>query len=330
MKKPLADGEIDFVREADEACQRIGRFIRETPIEYSHYLSRLGRCHVYLKLENLQITGSFKIRGATNALLSIAKVEQQRGVLAASSGNHANALAYICDQTGIKATFYVPKTASKTKIAALQAYSPDELRYHGSDVVETERFVREIAQASGKTVIPPYNDARVIAGQATIGLELKQKGPDPLDVVFVPVGGGGLIAGIAGYVKSLDSRCLVIGCQPENSAVMYESVKAGRILDLKSSPTQSDGTAGGVEKGSITFGYCQRYVDEFVLVSEDEIKEAIKLMIEQHYILVEGAATLPVAAFIKLRDRFESKNVVLVISGNKISMNALKSVLCEE
>ena len=147
-----------------------------------------------------------------------------------------------------------------------------------------------------------------------------------MDAVLVPVGGGGLISGIAGYLKSVNPDIEIIGCQPQNSAVMYESIKAGRILEMESKPTISDGTAGGIEPGSITFDICNQYVDNYLLVTEDEIKAAIKLIIEKHFLLIEGAAALSVACFIKARERFRNKNVVLILSGSKISLDKLKQI----
>ena len=150
-----------------------------------------------------------------------------------------------------------------------------------------------------------------------------------IDTVLVPVGGGSCISGIAGYLKSIDKNIEIIGCQPENSAVMYESIKAGRIIEMESKPTISDGTAGGIEQESITFDICKKYVDDYILTTEDEIKRGIRLILEKHHMLIEGSAALQVASFIKEKERFENKNVVLIISGSKIGIDALKTVLCE-
>ncbi len=235
------------------------------------------------------------------------------------------AVAHVLRKTGIEGTIFLPGNASEAKISALQAFGV-KLEFYGSDVCETEMYARETAQIRDQVVIPPYNHHQIIFGQATVGLEL-QKQISSIDAVFVPVGGGGLISGVAGYLKSLDKSIEIIGCQPQNSAVMFESVKAGRIVEMASKPTLADGTAGGIETGSLTFEYCKRYVDDFVLVSEDEIKDAMLLMLEKHYLLVEGAAALSVASFIKHRHKFEKKNVILIISGNKISLKTLRAVL---
>jgi threonine dehydratase len=168
----------------------------------------------------------------------------------------------------------------------------------------------------------------IIAGQATVGIEIMRQ-LETIDAVFVPVGGGGLMSGIAGYMKSQNGKIRLIGCQPENSPVMYESVKAGRIVQMESKPTIAEGSAGGIEEGSITFPICRDCVDEYILVSEEEIKTAIRLVLDKSFMLIEGAAALSVACFLKEKQRFKNKNVILVISGKKISMDKLKKIICE-
>jgi len=310
---------------AQEAEARIRPHIRSTPLEFSPYLSQLANCKVYLKLENIQISGSFKLRGATNFFLSMTDAQKQQGVATASSGNHAAAVAYLLDKFNVPGIIYLPDYASPAKVAELRLYNV-ELQFHGSDCIDTENHARQQAQKNNQSYIPPYNDPLIVAGQATCGVELTQQLPE-LDTVLIPVGGGGLASGIAGYLKSQNPNTEIIGCQPENSAVMYESVKAGRILDLPSQPTISDGSAGGIEADSITFELCQKYLDEFILVSEQEIINALKLLIEKHYLLVEGAAALSIAAFLKEKQRFENKTVALIISGKKIAFDTLKQIL---
>ena len=307
------------------AEERIRKHIRKTPIEHSLILSHLGNCNVYLKCENLQLTGSFKLRGALNKLLSFSKEELVRGLMTASSGNHGAAFAWLMKKFNLKGTIILPEITAPTKIDSLLLYGV-EIKQFGDDCIIAERHGRQTARTQGLTYIPPYNDPQIVGGQGTIGIELTRQVPD-VDCVVVPVGGGGLIAGIAGYLKSENKNIEIIGCQPENSAVMYESIKAGRILDLESKPTISDGSAGGIEKDSITFPICQELVDDFILLTEDEIISALKLILEKHYLLIEGAAALSVAAFIKQKYRFKGKNVVLILSGSKISLDTLKDIL---
>jgi len=315
-------------REALEAERRIRKYIRETPLEYSPYLSQLGESQVYLKLENLQLTRSFKLRGALNKLLSLEREELEKGVITASSGNHGTALAYALRIFGGKGTIYLPCYTSPSKIDALRNYGV-ELILHGDDCIQAEMLARETARKKNLTYIPPYNDPKIIGGQATVGIELERQLAE-IDAVFIPVGGGGLIAGVAGYLKANSDKVEIIGCQPVNSCVMYESVKAGRVVDIESKPTISDGTAGGIEEDSLTFHICRRYVDDFILVSEEEIKQAMRLIIEQHSLLVEGAAALSVACWLKAKDKFKNKTVVLIISGAKITLEKLKEVICKE
>ncbi|UCE42856.1 MAG: threonine/serine dehydratase [Candidatus Aminicenantes bacterium] len=312
-------------RETLIAEEKIRKYIRETPIEHSIFLSRLGGCNVFLKCENLQLTGSFKLRGALNKLLSFSKEELDRGLMTASSGNHGAAFAWLMNKFDLNGTIILPDTTAPTKIDTLLLYGVDIIK-HGDDCIKAERFGRQTAQAQGLSYIPPYNDPQIIGGQGTIGIELARQVPS-VDCVVVPVGGGGLIAGISGYHKSENPDFEILGCQPENSAVMHASVKAGQILDLESLPTISDGSAGGIEQDSITFPICQELVDDFILLTEEEIISALKLMLEKHYLLVEGAGALSVAAFIKQIDRFKGKNVVLILSGSKISLDTLKEIL---
>ncbi|MBY8999404.1 MAG: threonine/serine dehydratase [Candidatus Heimdallarchaeota archaeon] len=317
---------MDFVKEAEKAEKRIRTYIRRTPLEFSHFLSKEGDTKVFLKLENLQLTNSFKIRGAINKVLSLEKNEKERGVITSSSGNHGAAFAFITSKLGIEGTIFLPEYTSQAKRTALQNYGT-KLEFIGNDCVHTENHARKIAIERGLPYISPYNDPQIVAGQATIGIELMEQLKD-IDVVLVPVGGGGLISGIAGYLKSIDKNIKIIGCQPINSAVMYESIKAGKIIVKESLDTISDGTAGGIEEHSITYDYCKKYIDDFILVSEEEIKESIKLIMKHHYMLIEGAAALTVSSFLKSKDDFAGKNVVLIISGAKISLDKIKEIMC--
>jgi threonine dehydratase len=310
------------------AEKRIRPYIRETPVEPSPFLNRLGNAQVFLKLENFQITGSFKLRGAINKLLSLPEKERRKGVVTASSGNHGTAFAHSLKTLGCRGTIYLPRYASEAKIQALRYYDV-ELKFHGDDCLETEQFARCSAEKNNQIFVSPYNDWKIIGGQATVAVELARQ-IKKIDTVLVPVGGGGLISGIAGYLKSLDRNIEIVGCQPENSAVMHESIKAGKIVQMESKPTLSDGTAGGIEEGSITFDICKERVDDFILVTEKEIKKGLKLIIEKHSMLIEGSAVLSVASFIKAKERFKNKNVVLILSGARISLEKLREILIEK
>ncbi|MFB0564985.1 MAG: threonine/serine dehydratase [Candidatus Aminicenantaceae bacterium] len=322
--KEMSHG-IDVKKEALEAEKRIRKYIRETPVEYSPYFSSLGKCKIFLKFENFQLTGSFKLRGAMSKILSLSEKEKEGGVITASSGNHGAAFAYLVKKFGIKGTIYLPENASPAKIEALRYYNAD-IKFYANDCNITEIFARETAEKNNQIFISPYNDLKVIGGQATIGIELSKQ-IKRIDTILVPIGGGSLIAGIAGYLKSIDRDVEIIGCQPENSPVMYESIKAGKIIEVEWKPSISDGTVGGIEEGAITFDICRDYVDDYILVTEDEIKEAIRIFLDKQYMLIEGAAALSVASYLKEKERFKGKNVVLIISGSKIGLDTLKEVL---
>jgi len=316
---------MDILKEVLQAEGRIRPYIRETILEYSTYLSQVGGANVYCKLENLQYTGSFKARGAMNKLLSLNPGELARGVVTASTGNHGLAMARSMRELNATGIVFVTENASPSKVQAIERLGA-EVRYYGKDCLETEVYARRYAAQNRMTYVPPYNDPQVIGGQGTVGVELERQ-LDEIDGVFVSLGGGGLISGVASYLKSTHPDARIIGCSPENSQVMIQSVKAGRILDLPSLPTLSDGTAGGIEPGSITFDLCRQLVDEYVTVREDEIKENLWLFMETHHMLIEGAAAVAVASYLKTRVRFAGNNVVIVICGANISPETLKEIL---
>jgi len=319
----MRDAEI--VSEVQAAEARIRPYVRETPLERSPFLSELGGGDVYLKLENQQLSGSFKLRGAMNKILSLSSEDRARPVVTASSGNHAAAVAYTLDRFGGRGIIYLPESVAKAKVDALSPYDV-ELRFVGGDSIVGELEAKKVAADESWTFVSPYSDAQIIGGQGTIALEIERQG-DTVNTIFVPVGGGGLIAGIAGYLKARDASIHVVGCQPENSRVMAESVKAGKILELDSEPTLADGTAGGLDPDAITFPICQRVVDEFAVLSEDAIAAAMRFMVEKHYMLIEGAAALSVAAYLADPTRYRDQSVVLVVSGKKVSLDTLTRVL---
>ena len=309
------------------AEKRIRPHIRKTHLEYSPFLSGSVGGRVYLKLECLQHTGSFKYRGALNKFLSLPPEARQGPVITASSGNHGTAFAAILQKFGGRGVVYLPQNASPAKVNNLRQYGVT-LEFFGTDCIMSETLAKQTAAKNQQVFISPYNDFQIIGGQGTIAVELFDQ-LDSIDSVLVPVGGGGLISGIAGYLKTVAENIAIIGCQPENSAVMHASIQAGKIVAMASQPTIADGTAGGIEPGSATFDICRESVDDFILVGESDIKAAIRHMIAHHQLLVEGAAALSVASLLKAKDRFKGKQVVLIISGKKITLELLKEVLNE-
>ncbi len=325
MTTKITNNSIDVAGLVEEANQRIQPFLRQTFLEFSHYFSARSGANVYFKCENLQHTGSFKVRGAMNKLLSMSEEERKRGVVTASTGNHGAAVAFGLKFINTSGVVFVPENASRSKVSNIEHLGA-EVRYHGTDSAKTETFARAYAAQHNMTYVSPYNDPQIIGGQGTIAIELAQQ-VEKMDAVFVSVGGGGLISGIAGYLKSRIPHVEVIGCSPKNSQVMIQSVKAGEILDLPSEPTLSDGTAGGVEAESITFPLCQRLVDSYITVSEDEIAGSLREFMAIQHMLIEGSAAVAIAAFMQDKTRYLGKNVVIVLCGANIGLSKLKEVL---
>lgn len=307
------------------AAELIAPHARRTPNVYSYTFSEGAGCEVWLKLENLQRTGSFKLRGALNKLLALPARVRRRGVLAVSSGNHGLAVAAAAAELGLSAAIVLPRTAEPGKIARLRA-EPVEVLLHGTDCVESEAFGRRLALERGLAYVSPYNDLEVVAGQGTVGAELARQVQD-LTVAYVAVGGGGLIGGTAAALRGAGVRARVIGAQPQHSNVMELSVAAGEILDVPSLATLSDGTAGGIEPGAVTFPLCRDLVDEFAAVSEREIADAIRLLAAEHRTIVEGAAAVAVAAFRKSARRWRGRTVAIVLCGRNIAWNRLQPIL---
>ncbi len=315
---------IKLREKIEDAYQRIKSDVRFTPLQYSVALSHHSNSEVYLKLENFQVTGSFKARGATNKL-KILFNEGHKKIVTASSGNHGSAVANASKQLGIDALIFLPNSVSNAKLSKIQSLGAS-VELVGEDAGEAEEAAR---QYSEKNVIPylsPYNDEDVIAGQGTIGIEILKE-QQQMDAIFISVGGGGLIAGIGSYLKEVGKECEIIACSPENSAAMHHALKIGRIESIQHSQTLSDGTAGALEEGSITFDYCQSVVNRSVLVSEVQIANSMKSFMDQHQMLIEGAAGVALAAFDSIKEEFENKKVTILLCGGNISNQTLLKVL---
>ena len=315
---------IDFRSNIEQVYKRSNPHIRHTPLEHSPYLSNLASANVFLKLDNIQKTGSFKFRGAISKMTSMSDQEKSNGVVTASTGSHGAACSLAMSTLQIKGKIVVPENVHKNKVENILNLG-GEVEYYGDDCIDAEERAQEISKTTGATYISPYNDEAIVCGQGTMGLEIWEdlKG---VDAVFISVGGGGLISGVGGYLKSMNESIQVYGVSPEKSCVMYESLKAGKQLDLPSEPTLSDGTAGGVEFGSMTFEMCKEIIDDFSIVSEGEIAKGIQIGVEKHHQLIEGAAGTAIAGFMKQKDKFKDKTVVLVMCGGNISGAVLKSV----
>jgi threonine dehydratase len=301
------------------AHQRIAPYVRETPLEWCEALG------CFLKLEHLQHTGSFKFRGASNKIALLTPDQAAMGVVTASNGNHGLGVAAAARSRGIAAEVFVSSHVSPAKarrIAAMNAC----IHPAGDDPLTAELAARHAAEESGRIFISPYNDLEVAAGQGTIGVELQRQLPS-LDAVFVAVGGGGLIGGIGSYLKAVSAGTEIVGCWPENSPVMLECMRAGRIIEVPEQPTLSESTAGGLEPESVTLPVCQSAIDRSVLVSETEIRDAMWLVLETEHWVVEGAAAVAVAAFRKDRQRWNGKRVAIIVCGRNVSPEVLSRVL---
>jgi threonine dehydratase len=315
----------DAARETSLAEPRIRPYIRETPLEPSPALSRAAGADVYLKLETAQVTGSFKARGALNKLLSLSVAEREAGVVTASTGNHALATTHALALLGLSGEIFLPASVSRAKLDALESRGA-RLRLIDDDPGLVETIARRAADESGRVYVSPYNDPQVIGGQGTVAVELRRQ-LERFDAVFVPVGGGGLIAGMAADLAAHASGVTVVGCQPTACPIMVESVRAGRLLELPSAPSISDATVGLLEPGSITFPLCRELVSEWAVVEEAELRSAVRFVLEKQSLLIEGAAALPVAALLAAGDRWRGATVVAVLSGSHIAIPVLTELL---
>ena len=306
------------------SAERIRAHVVATPLVGASWLSRELGADVRLKLENVQATGSFKLRGAVNALLQLPPAGRARGVVAASSGNHGLAVATAAKSLQVPATVFVPTTTPAEKRAAIAAAGAS-VQVHGDDCVFTEQHAREVAQASNRPYLSPYNDAAVVAGQGTVAVELLQQWPE-VDTLYVALGGGGLIAGMAAYAKACRAGITVVACSPLASPAMAECVRQGAIKDVPCGPTWSDSTAGGVEPGAITFPLCRTLVDRFVDVDEEAIAGGMRDCLAHQHLLVEGAVGVAIAAARQDQDR-RGRNVAIVVCGGNLPMALLRRLL---
>lgn len=313
------------LRQIELASNRVYPHVRKTRLDYSPHFSELTGANVYLKLENLQHTGSFKARGAFNKLLSLSPEELATGCVTASSGNHGAASAYAMSRLNARGVIFVPEGTSSTKVTGIRRYGGD-VRFHGKESGESETRARRYASENNMTYISPYNDFAVIGGQGTCGVEIAADLPG-VDAVFVSVGGGGLIAGIGSYLKSVRESVTVVGCLPAASPAMAKALEAGRIVECKHLPTLSDGTAGSIEQDAVTFPVCQDVIDEIELIDEPDIAAAMREFIDGHSMLLEGSAGVALAALLARASEFKGRDVVVVICGANISRGTLKSIL---
>ncbi|HVG19832.1 MAG TPA: threonine/serine dehydratase, partial [Blastocatellia bacterium] len=300
-----------------EAAGRIAGVVRRTPVERSQWLAKeLGR-ETWLKLECFQTTGSFKIRGAMAKLSGLSEEEKARGILTVSAGNHGLAVAHCAEVLSLDATIVVPESASRAKVASIRRY-PVTLVERGANYDEAEAMARRMEREMGATFVSPYNDEDVIAGQGTIALEIMEDAP-PVDAILAPIGGGGLIAGIAIAAKAINPRVKIYGVEPAASPTMRESLRAGRIVEIEEEETLADGLAGNIESGSMTFPIVRQLVDDIILVSEKSIADVIARVAREDHLIIEGSAAVSIAA---LGDPMLGRQrVAAVVTGRNISLD---------
>lgn len=316
------------IKDIEEAKAKIGKYARRTPLVQSMFLSRnVVGGDVFLKLENMQLTGSFKFRGANNKIQHLTDAEKKKGVITASAGNHAQGVALSGKLLGIDTTVVMPDEAPQMKRDATRGYGA-EVDIHGATFDDAHKWMHERAEKEGKTIVDPFNDKLVIAGQGTIGLEILDDLWD-VDTVVVPVGGGGMISGIATALKSFNPSIHVVGVQSENVHGMEASVEAGHIVTHHDDFTIADGTDVATP-GDITFPIVQNLVDEIVLVSEDEIARAMKDLLQRTKVVAEGAGALPTAALEnhKIDDKWlKGKKVVALVSGGNVDLARVSEII---
>ncbi len=300
------------------AYDRIRPLVRETPLEYSEELG------AWLKLEVLQTTGSFKFRGAAHKIALLGPEQAAAGVVAASNANHGLGVAAAAQARGIAAEVFVSSQVSPAKARRIERLGA-RIHCAGADPLAAELAARRAAAGSGRVFISPYNDDDVMAGQGTIAVELLHQ-LGKIDAIFAAVGGGGLIGGMGAYVRHASPATEVIGCWAAHSPVLYECMRAGRIVEVAEQPTLSESTAGGLEPGSITLDVCRRVISRAVLVSESEIAAAMRLVLETEHWLIEGAAAVAAAAFLREAERWRGKNTVVVLCGRNLSPEAFRRV----
>ena len=305
-----------------EARERLTTVTNKTKLIYSDIFSLESGNNVYIKPENLQRTGSFKLRGAYNKMMKLTDDEKIKGVIASSAGNHAQGVAYAAQKLGIKAVIVMPKHTPLIKVEATRMYGAEVVLY-GDVYDEAYRKACELQEEEGYIFVHPFDDEDVIEGQGSIALEVLEELPDT-DIILVPVGGGGLISGIASAAKQINPKIKIVGVEPEGAASAIESIKNGKVTELKETNTIADGTA--VKRiGDITFEYISKYVDEIITVSDYELMKSFLILVEKHKIIAENSGILAVAGLYKLKEK--NKKVVSVLSGGNIDVLTISSMI---
>jgi threonine dehydratase len=313
------------MNQINKVRRKIAPIILKTPLLFSVPLTEHCGISIYLKLENLQNTGTFKIRGAANKILSLSEDEQARGVITFSTGNHGRAVAYVAQKLGIKAVVCISNRVPQYRVDALERLGA-EVVVNGTSQDDAMKRSFELLQERNLTMVNAFDDPYVIAGQGTISLELWEEFPE-IETVIVPLSGGGLLSGVAQAIKSLNPKVRVIGVSMESSPAMYHSLKVGHPIEIEEKDSIADALLGGIGlENQYTFNIVRDYVDEIILLSEQEIKKAMMFALEKQHLVVEGAGAVCIAALLNHRIRNLGNNVVVIISGGNVDVLTLLEI----
>jgi threonine dehydratase len=320
---PFKDGGVlDFLK----AAERLKKVVNRTPLTFNHNLSRKYQCNVFLKREDLQVVRSYKLRGAYNMMISLPQEQLQRGVVCASAGNHAQGFAYSCKKLNAKGVVFMPIITPNQKVSQTKMFGDDfiEVKLIGDTFDDCAVAAKKYTEENGMTFIPPFDDYKIIEGQGTVGVEILAD-QSQVDYLFIPVGGGGLSAGVGSYFKTFSPQTKIIGLEPEGAPAMYESIKAGSPVTLDSIDRFVDGAA--VKRvGDITFSICKEVLDDIHLVPEGKVCSTILKLYNEDAIVVEPAGALSIAALDDYAAEIKGKNVVCIISGSNNDIDRMQEI----
>ena len=314
--------ETTTIADIYRADKQLAGIVKKTRLIASDFFSEQSGNEIFLKPENMQHTGAFKLRGAYNKISQLTDDEKARGVITSSAGNHAQGVAFAAQKLGVKAVICMPATTPILKVEATKSYGA-EVVLHGDSFDDAYAYSLELQKAHGYVYVHPFNDREVLLGQGTTALEIINELKD-VDAILVPIGGGGFASGVALATKAVSPQVKVIGVEPENAACMKAALDAGQIVTLNSADTVADGCAVKTA-GTLTFAFCQKYLDEIITVNEMEIMSALLSLIEKHKLIAEGAGVLSLAALNKLN--FKNKKVVAIVSGGNIDISTLSGLI---
>ena len=322
MQHTLSTPTLNF----QSASERLKKVVNRTPLTYNHNLSRKYQCRVFLKREDLQIVRSYKLRGAYNMMSSLPEAQLQKGVVCASAGNHAQGFAYSCKKLNVKGVVFMPIITPNQKVSQTKMFGEGfvEVKLTGDTYDDCAVTAKQYTEENGMTFIPPFDDLRIIEGQATVGIEILEDQSD-IDFLFVPVGGGGLSAGVGSYFKTFSPRTKVIGLEPEGAPSMFEALKAGKPVTLENIERFVDG-ASVKRVGDITFGICKEVLDDMHLVPEGKICSTILKLYNEDAIVVEPAGALAIAALDDYADVINGKNIVCIVSGSNNDIDRMQEI----